>query len=274
MLHLLNLLACEGGMMISAKRKGECVVGQVRGGALQARAVGDLLGLCISLACLVICQGVRRYIIIIIGVAESVRERKDIGVEVGIVVDAVAVVIAEVNVVVAEVDVRGVEILRVGIVGDSVAVAGAEVNVESIEILKVSNIGDGVAVAVVVVISKGSVGVDVAFAVAVVVVDVVVVVKVRRRVVGGRRRAGGGGVSNAGLCERAEVAVRSDALGRQVVAKGEGESVCAMHISEQVAGLGHHASAERRCVDFGDGADAVETRNGGTERVGDVSCSG
>ena len=46
-----------------------------------------------------------------------------------------------------------------------------------------------------------------------------------------------------------------------------------MHISKQVAGLGHCASAEGRCVDFGEGADTVEVRNGRTERMGDVSCS-
>ena len=47
-----------------------------------------------------------------------------------------------------------------------------------------------------------------------------------------------------------------------------------MRISKQVTGLGHRASVERRCVDFGDGADAAEVRNGRTERMGDVSRSG
>ena len=139
--------------MISAKRKGECVIGQVRGGVLQAQSVGDLLGLHIGLGRLVVCQGVRRYIVV--RVAEGVWERKDIGVEVGVVVDAVAVDVA-VAVVVAEVNVGCIEILRGGVVGDSVAVAGAEVNVESIEILKVGNVGDSVAVVV-----GGSSGVNV-----------------------------------------------------------------------------------------------------------------
>ena len=46
-----------------------------------------------------------------------------------------------------------------------------------------------------------------------------------------------------------------------------------MRISEQVARLGHCASVERRCVDFGDRADAAEVRNGRMERMGDVSRS-
>ena len=50
--------------------------------------------------------------------------------------------------------------------------------------------------------------------------------------VGGKRRAGGGGVSGARLREQATVAERSDALGGQVVAEGEGGSVCAMCVSE------------------------------------------
>ena len=69
-------------------------------------------------------------------------------------------------------------------------------------------------------------------------------------VVGGRRRAGGRWVSGAGLRKRAAVAVRLNVLGGQVVAKGKGGSVCAMHVSEQIAELGHCASAEGRHIDI------------------------
>jgi hypothetical protein len=83
--------------------------------------------------------------------------------------------------------------------------------------------------------------------------------------VGGRRHAGGGGVSGAGSHERAVVVVRSDVLGRQVIAEGEGESVCVMRVSEQVTELAHCTSAEGWCIDFRIGADAAEVRNGRME---------
>ena len=91
-----------------------------------------------------------------------------------------------------------------------------------------------------------------------------------RRCDGGRLHAGGGGVSSARLCKQATVAERSDVLSRQVIAKGEGGSICAMHVSEQITKLAHRMSAEGWHVDFGDGTDAMEVRNGRMGRMGDV----
>jgi hypothetical protein len=122
------------------------------------QAVGDLLGLRVGLARLVTGQGVGRYIVVI-GVAEGVRERKDgrwveVGVDdVGIVVDSVAVADAVADAVVvavadavviadadAEADGDGIEILRgAGVrgIGDVsvtgvgvVVVVGGRVNVD------------------------------------------------------------------------------------------------------------------------------------------------
>ena len=187
-------------------------------------------------------------------------------------------------------NVNGIEILRgsgIGGIGNGgVAAIGVVVVVV---VGRVDVDGGGVRVDEVVVIVVAAIvgGVDVED-VLVLLVDgggvVRVKVKVRRwaedvggewiEVVGGRRRAGGRWVSSVGLHERAVVAVRLDALGRQVVAEGEGGSVCAMHVSEQIAKLCHHTSAEGRHVDVGDGADAAEVRNGRIDRMGDVSHGG
>jgi hypothetical protein len=142
-LHLHNLLSCKGEIISAAKGMSEHVIMQVRGGVPRAQAIGDLLGLHIDLAHLITGWGVRRYIVII-GVTEGVRERKDgrwveVGVnDVSVVVDGVAVanaiVVAVADAVViadadAEVDGDDVEILRgagVGGIG-SVSVAGVGV---------------------------------------------------------------------------------------------------------------------------------------------------
>ena len=217
-----------------------------------------LLNLCISL---VAGWALGRHIVVV-RVAEGVRERnesrgkKDGGRvetgsdDVGIVEDGVAVAVAIV-VAGAEVDVDVIEILRgagiggvgndgVGIVG-IVVVVGGRINVdgggvgvdEAVVVVVVA-----VAVVVVVVVVRGGVNVE---------DDVVVSVEERkaegvrhkcmeadggRRRDGGRWHAGGRGVSGARLCEQATVAERSDALGGQVVAEGEGRSVYAMCISE------------------------------------------
>ena len=260
-----------------------------------------LLSLRVSLARLVAGRGVGRYIVVV-GVAEGIGERNDGGEkkdgwrmetgsdEVGVVDVAVAVAGVVVVVVVvagAEVDVDGIEILRgsgIGGIGNGgVAAVGVVVVVVVVGGVDVDGGGVGVDEVVVVVVAAVVGGVDVED-VLVLLVDgggvVGVEVEVRRwaedvggewiEAVGGRRRAGGRWVSGAGLRERAAVAVRSDALGGQVVAEGEGGSVCAMRVSEQITELCHRASAEGRHVDVGDGVDAAEVRNGRMDRMGDV----
>ena len=204
--------------------------------------------------------------IVIVRVAEGVRKRnesrgkKDGGRvetesdDIGVVEDGVAVAVAIV-VAGAEVDVDVVEILRgagirgvgddgVGIVGVVVVVGSridvdeGGVGVDEAVVAVVVAVAVAVVVVVVVVVVGGSVNVE---------DDVIVSVEERKvegvrhecmEADGGRRRdggrwcAGGRGVSGARLCKRAMVAERSDALGGQVVAEGEGGSVCAMCISE------------------------------------------